>query len=79
MGMDYMMDMHIKLFELDESRVNKVAENIIRGIFEDIQKGNWPKFGSPETRCNKCMFYGVSCGSKLGRVGCLGGWKMEKE
>lgn len=77
MGMDYMMDIYIK--PLDESRVNKVAENIIRGVFEDIQKGNWPKFGSPETKCNKCMFFGVTCGHVAGRVGCLGGWKMTEE
>lgn len=79
MGMDYMMDIYIKPFELDESRVNKVAENIIRGVFEDIQKGNWPKFGSPETRCNKCMFYKITCLPNPDYSGCYGGWKMEKE
>lgn len=60
MGLDY-MDMKIKLFELDKGRINKVTENIIRGVFEDMQKGIFPKFGSPETRCSKCMFYKVIC------------------
>lgn len=34
MGIDYMMDIYIK--PLDESKVNKVAENIVRVVFEDI-------------------------------------------
>lgn len=59
---------------------NEVDRIIIKNIHEDIiKRGIYPKFGSPETKCNKCMFYGISCGSKLGRVGCLSGWKMAEE
>lgn len=60
--------------------MNKVDKIIIKNIHEDIiKKGIWPNFGSPETKCNKCMFFGVTCGPVAGRVGCLGGWKMIEE
>ena len=58
---------------------NKVDEIILRNIFEDIQKGIYPKFGSPEIKCNKCMFYKVTCSPSPEYVGCYGGWKREKE
>ena len=58
---------------------NKIEEKILRHIFNERLKGNWPKFGSPETRCAKCMFFGVTCGPVANRVGCLGGWKMTEE
>lgn len=54
-------------------KMNKIDEKIIKSIFENIQKGVYPKFGSPETRCNKCMFYGVVCMPKPEYVGCYGG------
>lgn len=79
MGMDYMMDMYIKPFELDEGRIKKVEESIIRGVFEDIQKGIYPKFGSPEIRCSKCMFYKVICLPNPDYCGCYAGWKMIEE
>lgn len=66
------------LNEMNSFYSNKVDKIIIKNIHEDIiNKGIWPKFGSPETRCNKCMFYGITCAPRHDRIGCLGGWKME--
>lgn len=59
--------------------MNKVDERIVRNIFNDMQKGIWPKFGSPETRCDKCMFFGIICLPSPEYVGCYCGWKKEKE
>ena len=59
---------------------NKIEEKIIRNIFENIiQNGVYPTFGSPETRCNKCMFFGITCMPSPEYIGCYGGWKREKE
>lgn len=52
---------------------NKVDERIVRNIFNDMQKGIWPKFGSPETRCDKCMFFGIICLPSPEYVGCYCG------
>ena len=60
-------------------KMNKIDEKIIKSIFENIQKGVYPKFGSPETRCDKCMFLGVICLPSTEYTGCYGGWKMKKE
>lgn len=59
--------------------MDKIDEKIIRKIFEDITKGIWPKFGSPETKCSKCMFFGVICPPNPEYSGCYGGWKREEE
>lgn len=59
--------------------MNKVDEKIIRNIFENMQKGIYPAFGSPETKCGKCMFFGIICLPSTEYVGCYGGWKREKE
>ena len=58
---------------------NKVNEIIVRNIFEDMLKGNFPKFGSPETRCSKCMFYKIICLPNPDYCGCYAGWKMTEE
>lgn len=60
-------------------RGNKIEEKILRHIFNERLKGNWPKFGSPETRCAKCMFCGVICPPNPEYSGCYGGWKREEE
>lgn len=58
-----------------------IEEAIIRNAFMNmITKGEYPDFGSPECRCNKCMFYKVMCNPKDENVvGCFHGWKREKE
>lgn len=58
--------------------MNSIEEKIIRGIFDDMMMGNFPKFGSPETRCDKCMFYKVVCLPSPEHVGCYCGWKREE-
>lgn len=57
--------------------MNEIEKNIIKSIFEDMKNGKYPEFGSPETRCDKCMFAGIACGTSPQFVGCLGGWKRE--
>ncbi|MDO5415261.1 MAG: hypothetical protein Q4F78_07325 [Bacillota bacterium] len=57
--------------------MSKVDRIIIRAIYEQLRKGNKPKFGSPETKCNKCMFNEVICIPNKAITGCLGGWKRE--
>lgn len=52
---------------------------MLKAIFEDMKKGNFPNFGSPETKCNKCIFYGIVCDPGAEYVGCLGGWKRGTE
>ena len=59
--------------------MNKVEEKIIRNIFDDMMMGNFPKFGSPETKCDKCMFYKVVCNPVPEHVGCYCGWKRESD
>ncbi len=59
--------------------MDKIDEKIVKNIFENIQKGIYPKFGSPEIKCSKCMFFGVICLPSTEYVGCYGGWKREKE
>lgn len=57
-------------------------ENIIKNTFMDIvTKGEYPNFGSPECKCNKCMFHKVACNlsDKKDVVGCFHGWKREKD
>ena len=58
---------------------NKTDKLMIKMVFEELKNGNFPKFGSPETKCEKCMFSGISCFPGIGVVGCLGGWKKEGE
>lgn len=53
---------------------------IIKTIYKNIMnKGEFPKFGSPEIKCNKCMFYGTACLPSPDCVGCFHGWKREEE
>lgn len=52
---------------------------MIKMVFEELKNGNFPKFGSPETKCEKCMFSGIACFPGIGVAGCLGGWKKEGE
>lgn len=57
-----------------------VEETIIKAFYERIMtKGEFPKFGSPETRCDKCMFHNVACFPSSDCVGCFHGWKREGE
>ena len=59
--------------------MSKSEEKIIRSLFEDAKNGVFPKFGSPEIRCKKCMFFNVACFPSPKYVGCYGGWKREEE
>ena len=55
-------------------------KKMIEVIYEDIMtKAEFPKFGSPETNCNTCMFYNVVCYPSSNCVGCYHGWKREEE
>ncbi len=59
---------------------NVIEEKLIKNAFIGvITKGEYPNFGSPECKCDKCMFYKVACVPPSGYVGCLGGWKREEE
>ena len=59
--------------------LNNIDKEMIKIIFENIMtKGEYPKFGSPETRCDKCMFYKITCRPLPEYIGCLLGWKREK-
>ena len=59
--------------------MNIIEKTIINHLYKNIvTKGEYPEFGFPECRCNKCMFYGVACvptGKDV--VGCFHGWKRE--
>lgn len=57
--------------------MSKVDRIIIRAIYEQLRKGDKPNFGSPETKCNKCMFNEVICIPDEAITGCMGGWKRE--
>jgi len=59
--------------------MNKTENQIVKKIFCDMENGVFPNFGSPETKCDKCMFYGIACCPAPEYVGCLGGWKREEE
>ena len=59
---------------------NVIEEKIIIDAFMNIvTKGEFPEFGSPEVRCNKCMFNKIICPSsnKPDVVGCFHGWKKQ--
>ena len=59
--------------------MNIIEEKIIVDAFMDIViKGEYPKFGSPEVHCNKCMFYGIACNPSDNIVGCFHGWKKKQ-
>ena len=59
---------------------NYLEKKVITFIYENIiNKGKYPDFGSPEVKCNKCMFYKIICPPSDIRVGCYGGWKKELE
>lgn len=55
--------------------LKKFEKVLIKVIFAELKKGNIPNFGSPETKCNKCMFFETACFPTPDVVGCLGGWK----
>lgn len=59
--------------------VSEIERRAVSKIFRDMANGKFPNFGSPETRCHRCMFYKVVCPLMEldNRVGCLGGWKRE--
>ena len=58
--------------------MNSIDKKMIEMTFENIMtKGEFPKFGSPETECNKCMFYRIACCPPSYCVGCFSGWKRE--
>ena len=60
--------------------MSKSDMKMIEIIFNNIMlKDEFPKFGSPETRCDKCMFYNVVCWPAPRYVGCFHGWKKEKD
>lgn len=59
--------------------MNSIEKKIIRDIFDDMMMGNFPKLGSPETKCDKCMFYKVVCLPPLSHDGCYCGWKIEED
>jgi len=58
-----------------------IEEKIIKDAYMNIlTNGEYPQFGSPEVRCDKCMFYKVVCyPSNETVVGCFHGWRREKE
>ena len=57
--------------------INETDKTMIKLIFEDMKNGKFPEFGSPECRCDKCMFAGITCETSSEYVGCFGGWKRE--
>lgn len=58
--------------------MNYIDKKMTIQIYEDILRGRgFPKFGSPETKCNRCMFYEVACFPSSEYVGCFSGWKRE--
>lgn len=60
--------------------MNVIEEKIINDTFRKIiTNGEFPNFGSPEVRCDKCMFNKIVCLSfnKPNVVGCFHGWKKE--
>lgn len=59
--------------------MNAIEEKIVNDLFMNvITKGEYPKFGSPECKCDKCMFNEVACKpSRKDVVGCFHGWKKE--
>lgn len=61
--------------------MNIIEEKIINDIFTKvITKGEYPNFGSPECKCNKCMFHNVACfPTNKNAVGCFHGWKKEED
>lgn len=60
--------------------INDIDKKMIKIIYENImEKCEFPKFGSPETKCDKCMFYGVACQPLPKYIGCYHGWKREEE
>jgi len=59
--------------------MNIIEKHIIGELYNNIlTKGEYPKFGSPECNCNKCMFYNVTCPPSPHRAGCFHGWKKEE-
>ena len=60
--------------------MSNIEKVMIKKFFEDIvTKCEFPKFGSPETKCDKCMFYNIACNPLHEYVGCYHGWKREVE
>lgn len=60
--------------------ISNIDKQMIKLMYKNIiENYEFPKFGSPETKCEKCMFFKVACIPPPQYVGCLGGWKMEEE
>lgn len=61
--------------------MNNIEKEWIKIIYNNIiEQVKFPKFGSPETSCDKCMFHKIACFPfRADVVGCYHGWKREKE
>ena len=60
--------------------ISNSEKKIIKAIYDDIvTRYEFPKFGSPEIHCDKCMFYGIACHPSHEYVGCFHGWKREEK
>lgn len=60
--------------------ISNIDKEMIKLIYENIiDKGEFPKFGSPEMKCDKCMFHRIVCQPSPEYVGCYHGWKREEE
>lgn len=60
--------------------ISNTDKKMIEMIFENIMlKGEFPKFGSPTTKCSKCIFHEIVCYPSSTCVGCFNGWKREDE
>ena len=60
--------------------MGNTEKEIIKVLYEKIMnEGKFPKFGSPEIKCDKCMFYKIACFPSSEFVGCYHGWKQEED
>lgn len=58
---------------------NKIKKKIVKMLYKDaVTKGKYPRVGSPECKCKKCMFFEIVCNPRDGVVGCFHGWKMNE-
>lgn len=60
--------------------INSIEKKLVKVLYNNIvTKYEFPKFGSPETKCSKCMFHNIACYPAPAYVGCYHGWKREEE
>lgn len=58
----------------------KIKKEIIKMLYKDIiEKSIYPRVGSPECKCDKCMFFEIACNPSSLTAGCFYGWKMDEE